>query len=128
MSNMVFLRKSNLRLPITSLFRANSTKVTKVLTSKNYVNLSKLARRGGLFGSSLIIMLLSSTTTSNCAEKDDGDKPSDNKDKVDPVEKIIKLIYPHVSTWGIGGVFGFCSGIALKRLGAYIYILYGIDK
>lgn len=46
--------------------------------------------------------------------------------KVDSVEDIISQVQPMAANLGFGGVMGFCSGVALVRLGKAVATLVGI--
>jgi len=67
--------------------------------------------------------------TAACAEDESKKSDPDAEKPVssDEIERLLRLtIYPMCSRLGFGGIMGFCSGIAVKKVGEHIAYMVGM--
>jgi uncharacterized membrane protein (Fun14 family) len=53
---------------------------------------------------------------------------TENKDidPVDPVNQVIEGLTPILAKLGFGGIMGYCSGLALKKIGKAVAFMIGV--
>ena len=60
-------------------------------------------------------------------EENNEDKPLVEKDNGgDPVERALDMLKPAVQKLGFGGIMGYCSGMALKKVGKALAFAVGL--
>jgi len=82
-----------------------------------------------LVGSSTIAALVWAMPSAGCAEEDSTieENNEDGNMKPDEMERFINYtILPACNRLGFGGVMGFCSGIAVKKISQQVAYLIGI--
>ena len=91
--------------------------------------------RLALLGGSCLALLMWTVPIASCAHTEEGveeGKSSDpGADKLpagsDEIEKFLRItVYPVCNKLGFGGIMGFCSGIAVKRIGEHVAYMVGI--
>jgi len=88
-----------------------------------------LRPRLALLGGTGLAVLMWAMPSASCAE-DESKKPESDADKSlphDEIDRFLRVrVYPLCSRLGFGGIMGFCSGIAVKRVGETIAYLVGV--
>jgi uncharacterized membrane protein (Fun14 family) len=81
-----------------------------------------------LVGCSTIAVLIWAVPSAECASANDDKVPEKQDNSGDAMEIFLKrTVYPACNKLGFGGIMGFCTGIAVKKVGEAVAILVGVS-
>eukprot|EP01035_Chromulina_nebulosa_P017326 gene17326-22870_t len=112
------------RLGFKNIF-IQANKTLKIIKNEVFINKNKIIKNFGkisFIGGSLAYLLLKNDVS---CSNDDNLSPLDPKE--DPVEKFINYAFPIVAPLGFGGVMGFITGLALRKLGEKAAYVLGLS-